>query len=135
MSVVCIARIPISKIDVEQHRVYGIAMTATDASGALVIDHQNDVITPADLEEAAYDYIRESRVGGVMHEPGATSELITSVVLTPEVRKAMGVPEGPCAWFVGFQINDPTTWARVKSGELSEFSIEGEATREPYEHA
>lgn len=133
MSVTWKARVPISKIDSEQCRVYGVAMTSTDVNGILVVDHQNDVITPSDLEEAAYEYVRESRVGGVMHEPGATSDLIASVVLTPEVRKAMGVATGPTTWFVGYQINDPDAWARVKSGELTEFSIEGEATREPYE--
>lgn len=125
-------KVPILKIeDPDQRRVYGFAMTSQDEQGNLLTDYQGDTISPAELEDAAHAYIEESREGGVMHEPGSTSRLIASVVMTPDVRKAMGVGPGPTSWFVGYQINDEAVWKRVKSGELAEFSIEGEALREP----
>lgn len=124
-------RVPIAKLDDERRRVYGYALTAADATGKLVEDHQGDVIEVADLEAAASQYMRQSRDLGEMHERGGLGELTDSVVLSPDVRRAMGVEPGPAAWFVGYEVRDDNAWAKVKSGELAEFSIEGDAYRIP----
>lgn len=120
-----VIRVPISKLDDERRHVFGFVATAD------VVDHQGDVIEPDELEAAAHDYLQSSRDMGAMHEQAGLGTLIESVVLTPEKRAAMGLESGPTTWFVGYRVDDPATWARVKSGELAEFSLEGDATREP----
>lgn len=90
------------------------------------------MIPVSELEGAAYDYVKTSRAYGEMHERTGIGKLIASVVMTPDIRKAMGIdPAGPIGWFVGFEVEDPSVWSRIKSGELSEFSIGGSAVKEP----
>ncbi len=122
-------RVPICKVDDDARFVFGFVATSTDAEGNLVVDHQGDIIEVAELEKAAYEYVKTSRDLGEMHETSGLGTLVSSVVLTPEIRKAMGVGPGPANWFVGFEITDEAVRKRVKSGELAEFSLEGEAVR------
>lgn len=130
------ARVEVTKRDDVQMRLFGVAMTATDATGAEVVDHQNQVISPDDMAEAAYDWAANSGRSGVYHRPtdpgfvDQAGHMICSVPLTAEIRKAMGVEPGPATWFVGIQITDPAVWARYASGELPEFSIRGSAVLE-----
>lgn len=123
----------------EQRLVFGFASIVTDDDGALFVDKQGDRIEVAELEKAAYAYVEESRDASLMHQRRGVATLVASVVLTPEIRKAMNAipgldmgisPEGPTGWFVGFRVNDDAVWKRVKSGELSEFSIGGTGRRE-----
>jgi hypothetical protein len=125
-------RVPIAKVDEDARLVFGVALTATDASGQEVTDHQGDVISPEDMALASYEYVQSSRDAGIMHEgPGGIGALICSVPLTPEIRKSAGLEPGPAVWFVGYRITDDAAWQRIKSGELAEFSIGGTSLREP----
>lgn len=113
-------------------RVFGWASIITDEDGQHIHDHQGTLIPTHELEDASYEYVIKSREMGDMHARKGIGKLIASVVMTPDVRKAMGLPEeGQIGWFVGFQVEDKDTWARIKSGELSEFSIGGSAIKEP----
>lgn len=123
-------RVPIAKLDTEQRRAFGWASVITDDAGDHFHDHQGTLIPTHELEEAAYEYVQKSRDAGVMHAQTGIGNLITSVVMTPEVRKAMDLPEGKIGWFVGFQVTDDAVWKRIKSGELSEFSIGGSAIKD-----
>ena len=127
----------ISKVDDDKRQVFGWA-SITDLDGEPVVDHQNDWVAADELEKAVYDYVLKSRIGGTMHErvgksqPKATSELIESIVITPEKIEKMGLPEGslPLGWWTGFQVQDEDTWRKVKKGELGSFSIHGMGKRE-----
>jgi hypothetical protein len=59
--------------------------------------------------------------------------MVESVVFTKEKMAAMGIPEGivPEGWWIGYYIEEDTTWQKVKSGEYSMFSIGGRGTRTP----
>ena len=120
----------------EQRRVYGWAMLSRTKSGKPVVDLQGDIVEPQDLEDAAANFLREARVGGEMHKGSAHSDLIASLVTTPEIVKALGLPEGqlPVGWFVGFEVL-AELFSRVKQGSRLAFSIEGEAETEPVEVA
>lgn len=120
-------RVPIAKRDDSKRRVYGYALTAD------VVDSQGDLITKEELEEAVADYVLNSGDMGTQHETSGMGRLICSVVLTPEIREVIGAPPGPTQWLVGYQVTDNEAWARIASGELQEFSIEGDGVRTPLE--
>jgi hypothetical protein len=99
-----------------------------------LIDHQLDTIDESELEKMAYTFVLKYRDSGVMHESDKKiiGKCIESMCWTLEKQMAMNIPEGliPIGWWLGFQITDDSVWARVKNGELPDFSIEGMATRE-----
>lgn len=101
------------------------------ADGETLVDWSEDIIDPATLENAAYQFVELYREGGEMHERGGCAVLVESVVFTPEKCAALGIPEGtlPVGWFIGFRVTDDDVWGKVKSGEYPMFSIEGTATR------
>jgi hypothetical protein len=133
------------KADAPKKRAFGwLQVSKMHHDAPLLEDRQGDLMEIEDLEETAYRYVRESRVGGEMHErdadlgnvPVQASEMIESMVVTPEKLVAMGVPENvaksvPVGWWGGYQIAKEDTWAKVESKELTGFSVHGTARREP----
>lgn len=130
----------ISKIDSERRQVFGWAYVTHDRNGQVVVDKSGEFVDDVEeLEKSAYRFVLNSRTGGADHgktltgQPIKKSTMIESVVFTPEKCRAMGIPEGILpqgAWWVGFQIEDDHTWARVKKGELTSFSIHGKGRKE-----
>lgn len=128
-------RFEIQKSENEKRLAFGWANIAIDETGEQLIDWQKDMVDPEELEAAAYRFVRLYREGGEMHERGDCAVLVESVVFTTEKMQAMGIPEGilPVGWWIGFYVNDDDVWKKVKNGEYSMFSIEGEAVREEVE--
>ena len=127
----------IYKTDEDKRLVFGWASVSIKLDGEQLEDHQNDMIDPEDLEEAAYEYVLNYRDTGEEHisTMRMKGKLVESCVLTAEKQKAMGIPEGtlPIGWWVGFKITDDNAWERVKNGTYRMFSVEGKAVREPVE--
>lgn len=124
----------IRKTDEDQRLVFGYLSVAKDAQGNDIVDSQGDIIAPEDLEKAAYDFTLYSRQAGEMHERSVgVGQLVESMVFTKEKQAALGIPEGtlPEGWWVGFKIDDPAVWDKVKKGEYGAFSIGGRGVREP----
>lgn len=127
----------VTKVDTDQRLVFGWMYVCRDKLGKQVVDHSGEVVSISEIEKAAYKYALNSRDACVMHERNAdgsvykVGSLIESTVFTKEKQAAQGIPEGcvPEGWWVGYKIDDDATWARVKSGELSCFSIGGLAER------
>lgn len=121
----------IAKSDDEKMLAFGWANISIRSDGEVIEDWQEDIIEPADLENAAYEFVRLYREGGEMHERGGVATLVESVVFTEEKCKAIGIPEGtlPVGWWIGFKVLDKDVWEKVKDGTYSMFSIEGEAER------
>lgn len=124
-------RVEIHKVDPDQQVVYGWLYVCADRNGVPVVDHSGETVQISELEKAAVGYALSSRRGGEMHQKMGVGRLVASVVFTPELKKALGVPAGvlPDGWFVGYKIDDPGTWERVKKGELRMLSIGGRAQR------
>lgn len=122
----------ITKMDDEKKQAFGWANVAVRVDGEVIQDWQDDIVEIADLENAAYNFVRLYRAGGEMHQRSDVATLIESVVFTKEKVSALGLPEGslPEGWWIGFQVLDDDVWAKVKSGEYSMFSIEGDAIRQ-----
>lgn len=131
----------VSKTEDDQQLVFGWAYTTHDENGQLVVDKSGDFIDdPAELENAAYDFVLHSRQGGQDHaragdSPVVKSTMVESVVLTPEKIEAMGIPGGsvPTGWWVGFKVEDPVLWQSVKDGKYTSFSIHGTGVRKAVE--
>ncbi len=140
-------RFAVSKIG-DEGLVFGYAnVSIAKNDGGLISDTQNDSITPEELEKAAYGFLLHSGEADAMHRGPAIGRCVESVVFTPEkLRKLATDPTTgtvdeaahaalqkalPPRWWVGFQIDDPAAFAKVKSGEYAMFSIAGQADREP----
>lgn len=121
----------IAKSDDERMLAFGWASVAIRVDGEQIEDWQEDMIDPADLENAAYRFVELYREGGEMHERGDVAVLVESCVFTEEKQKALGLEPGtlPVGWWIGFHVTDRDVWKKVKSGEYTMFSIEGEAER------
>lgn len=127
----------ITKADEDKRLVFGWALVSADKDGNKLIDRQGDMVEPDDLEDGAYEYVLNFRDAGEEHigTLRKKARMVESCVFTPEKMKAIGIPEGtiPVGWWIGFYVDDDTTWERIKSGKYKMFSIEGKAVREPIE--
>ncbi|QNN53564.1 hypothetical protein H9L09_03815 [Nocardioides mesophilus] len=115
-------------MDSRRQNVFGWAYVAIDRDGAVNVDHSGDFVSrPEELEAAAYRFVLMSRRGDVDHSCETISELIESIIFTPDKQRALGLPPGtiPVGWWVGFHVRDPRVWRRVESGSLTAFSIAG----------
>jgi len=123
------------KSDDDSRLVFGWANVAVRVNGEQIIDWQGDAIDTGDLEKAAYAYVADFGTAGEMHQRGGVGHVIESIVFTKEKAAALGIPADilPEGWWIGFKITDDEVWEKIKSGEYSMFSIEGEAIREPME--
>jgi hypothetical protein len=119
----------IIKIDNEQQNVWGFA-SVIEENGQPVIDSQGDVISEDELAKGAYQFVLSSRAAKEMHRGDGVGRLIESVVLTKQLQDSLGIDLGKVAWLVGFHIDDPKVWQRIKRGELPGLSIHGMGKRE-----
>lgn len=121
----------VTKVDTEKMLVFGFASVSVTKDGQAVVDSQKDAIPLSELEKAAYDYVLNSRDGALMHRKNKVARLVESFVVTPEKLAALSLAEDalPLGWIVGFKVDDPEVWEKVKSGELKGFSIGGKAIR------
>lgn len=129
----------IKKQDADKQFIFGWANVAINKEGEQLVDWHGDMIDPEELENAAYEHVLEFRETGERHDPALRSKgrLIESIMFTKEKMEAMGIPEGtlPQAWWVGYKIDDPETWDKIKKGEYRMFSIDGTGKREAVEKA
>ena len=123
--------VPVAKLDDEQQIVTGWALILTDAQGRSVVDSQGDMIAVAELEKAAHELVLSGGAGKTddMHERFGVGDVVESLVVTAEKRKALGLGDGPDGWAVTMKIRDAKTWADVKAGRKLELSIYGSARR------
>src|SRR5690606_35761581 len=62
------ADVQIAKLNDEQQLVFGWLSVSEDEDGNLIIDSQDDIIEPDELERMAYDFVLYARKAGDMHE-------------------------------------------------------------------
>lgn len=121
--------ISIAKVNEEENTVFGWASVAIAEDGSAVVDGEGDVITPDELRKAAYEFTKAFGEANVAHAGPSVGNLVTSLVVDADSRETLGITKGPkVGWYVGFQVDD-ATFAKVKDGTLSMFSIEGTGKR------
>lgn len=115
----------LEKADEDRQVAYGVVY----ASG--VIDAQGDFADSAEIESAAYRFMKSKRVDQV-DENHDSRPLAGAYVAESWLVKA-GDPwfgELPGSWAVGVKVDDAEVWERLKKGELWGFSMAGRAERE-----
>ena len=128
------ADVALAKADDAEQNVFGWANIATDPAGATVVDAHGHEIDPAALEAAAYEFVLNYGLTGDSHEGDVTGRLIESIYIDDAKAAAMGVAKADglprSGWWVGFHIDDRSTFDLVKSGDRPMFSIQGRAILE-----
>ena len=121
----------IAKTDDAQRLIFGWASVALKADGSPLVDLQDDIIEPAELEAAAYDFMLNAGAMDEMHDGRVKGHIVESFYISPEKRQAMGIPEGgtapQAALWIGAKLS-PASYAKVKDGTFKMLSIEGGAT-------
>lgn len=135
--------VDIFKVDNEKHIVYGKALVPNKH------DSQGDIVSKADVEEAAHNFLiqlqksYESLVKGAMSAVSSNNpeEVKGQIGVMHRFFKGVGGfgyvvesyidPTG--SWVLGTKINDETIWKMVKSGQITGYSIGGKGIRIPEE--
>ena len=121
----------IQKQNEEKQIAFGWAYQCVSKAGEQMVDHSGDIVDVAEIEKAAYRFVKLYREGSDNHERGGVGVVVESMVFTKEKAEAIGISPGvmPEGWWVGFEVTDAEVWKKIKSGEYSMFSIEGTASR------
>lgn len=107
-------------------------ISTSKLGGQVVTDHDNDRITPVELEKMLYKAVAKRIPLGDMHERIGVGHLVEGVAMTAEKKAAMGIPDdGHVGAWCGFRVTDDQLWDAVTKGLRPEFSIGGEANRTP----
>lgn len=114
------------KADADKQWVFGWASVST-IGGELVVDKQGESIEIDELENAAYDFVLNSRDMGHMHTEKGVGQLIESCVFSKQKQDMLGIELPHEGWLVGFKVTDQDVWKSIKSGKLPELSIGGVA--------
>ena len=117
-------RVDITKKDEEKQYVFGWAKIAVDENGKQLVDRQNDLIDPEELEQTAYTYVEFYREAGEMHERGGAGVLIESIIFTKEKMKTLGIEEGtlPEGWWL-VSISQTMKYGQRSKTELIRCSV------------
>lgn len=124
-------QVTITKTDDDRNLIFGWASVAVDKSGNVVVDGEGDTITPATLEDAAYDFVVKFGEANVNHSGPVVGQLVESMVFTPDKIEKLGLPDGsvPVGWWAGFRLDPEVYKSEIKTGKCQSFSIEGSARR------
>jgi hypothetical protein len=120
----------ISKVDEERQIVFGWAYQTHDRDGKVIVDKSGEFIDDVEeIEKAAYKFVMNSRSGDFDHTNVKSSEMVESMVFTPEKVEKMGIPPGtiPSGWWVGFHFPEKSDWEEAKKRKA--FSIHGKGVR------
>ena len=122
--------IDITKTNDDEQVAYGWASVIDTANGEYLVDLQEDVIKLETLRKAAHKFMIDARNAGEMHKRvRGIGTVVESLIVTPDIRKVLGMEDGPTGWFIGMKVFEKSVWEKVKSGEYSAFSIGGKGTR------
>lgn len=124
----------VCKVDADQQIFYGWAYVSEE-NGQIVIDKQDDYIIPADLLKAAEEFTLHGGKLGDMHDARNVGRVVASFCTTEELCKAFGlsVQDNRRGWILGFKVDDPEVWQKIKSGGQLELSIGGRGERVEWE--
>jgi len=119
------------KVDNEQRIIFGWA-SVTKVDGELVVDRQGDVMKTETLHTAVNKFMKDVRIGKVMHKGEQTGDIIHSFPVSKDIMEALGIQTNKEGWIVGYYTSDDDLWKSIQSGEYTEFSIGGRGVKEEF---
>jgi broad specificity phosphatase PhoE len=122
--------VDVEKMDAEQQILYGWAYVSEE-NGQVLIDKQDDYILAGDLLKAAEEFTLHGGKLGDMHQDRNVGRVVASFVTSKELCKAFNLQStnDRVGWIIGFKVDDPAVWAKIKGGMQLELSIGGRAMR------
>jgi hypothetical protein len=102
---------------------YGWAMVSTE-KGAPYWDLQDDHIPEEEMEMAALDFMKESRVGSDQHTGEHVGDIVFGFPVT-KAAPALGIASDKTGFLIGYQPQDPVHLDMIAAGERTGFSIGG----------
>ena len=97
------------------------------------VDSPNDVIDDAQIERAAHEFFRKSRILDHQHKedlPPNIAEPVESYVMPTTVNVGGKIIKRG-SWILVSKIHDSGLWEKIQRGELLSYSIRGIGKREP----
>jgi len=117
---------PIAKVDKEKQLVTGIVLEPNE------VDAQGDIIDAGAIERAAHRFLSrynsETRLGLLHKIFGENGVDLVECWVSPLNFKLGGQDVKKATWLMTVHVTDNILWKKVKSGEITGFSIGGMAT-------
>lgn len=137
--------IQIAKADSLKKIVFGVVLDP------YAIDAHNEWVSPAEVENTAYEYLKKSRFVSVHHAKPSDAQVVASYVvdypsLSDRAKAFAGEPHRVTrqkfgddyvhsgTWIMGTQLTDEL-WDAYLRGEIQAYSIEGFAAKQPIKHS
>jgi len=118
--------VPIAKSDAMRQIVTGVVLSPNE------LDTQDDYMTPEDIELAAHNYLKQSRVVGSEHGRPIDAGVVESYIAPQDL--VFEGPDGPVevkrgSWLMSVHVSDKQEWQQLMDGEYTGFSVGGLGTR------
>lgn len=110
----------------EERYVFGVVLEPD------VVDAQNDTYDAPTIRATAHRYMERFQNIGLMHKGLVNDKVkILESFLAPVDMEIDGQAVRKGSWMLGARVLDDTLWSAVKQGEITGFSIGGNAVRKP----
>ena len=114
------------KLDDEQKLIYGVVLVPD------VEDLQGDICSKEDIQEAAHDYLVNSRLVKAQHRAPTDADVVECYIAPVDIPIGKGIaPAG--SWVMVTKVNSAAMWTAIKKGDITGYSIGGRGTREEIE--
>lgn len=111
------------KLDDEQRLIYGVVLVPD------VEDLQGDICSKEDIQEAAHDYLVNSRLIKAQHRAPTDADVVECYIAPVDIPIGKGIaPAG--SWVMVTKVKSQAMWDAVKKGDVTGYSIGGRGTRE-----
>jgi len=113
--------IPIHKANDEKRVVCGVVLEPE------TVDAQGDIISDEEIEKAAHRFLLVCQKIGEMHRKLNPKLKVVESYVAPQDFRINGATVKKGSWIMAIKIFDDGVWSKIKSGELTGFSIAGYA--------
>lgn len=114
----------VESVDKSLGLVIGKAIICTK-DGEDYFDLQGDHIPEESMLEAAFDFMKNSRVTSIDHSGEQVGQFVFAMPLTAEIDKSLGITKDWTGLVVGAHVQDEETLEKMANGEINAFSIGG----------
>lgn len=119
----------ILKVDESLGLVFGFAIVCKEG-GVDHFDLQGDHIPEPVMLKAAMEFAKSARVAKEMHKGDSIGQIVHTFPLTTDIADSLGIVTKRTGLLIAMQPEDPAVLEKFAKGELTGFSIGGNALNE-----